>query len=115
MRVARTRENPYSVRQSTKCKETCELMYVTAKVTSKGQLTLPVELRRELGIEPGDTVAFTITGGTAEVRRQLTVDDVFGFFPALPGVETDDFDDLIEEAMSDHADEVVARMRSDQE
>jgi antitoxin PrlF len=29
-----------------------------AKVTSKGQVTLPVELRTRLGIEPGDRVVF---------------------------------------------------------
>ena len=35
-------------------------MYAT--VTSKGQVTLPVELRRALGIEPGQTVCFHQTG-----------------------------------------------------
>ena len=29
-----------------------------AKVTSKGQVTLPVELRDRMGIEPGDHVVF---------------------------------------------------------
>lgn len=83
----------------------------TAKVTSKGQLTLPVELRRELGIAPGDTVAFSIEGKRALLERKLSVEDVDGFFPALPGRATGDFDELIDEAMSAHADEVVARMR----
>jgi AbrB family looped-hinge helix DNA binding protein len=81
-----------------------------AKVTSKGQLTLPVELRRRLGIEPGDTVAFSVEGESVRVRRQLRLEDIKGIVPALPGVDTGDFDDLIEDAMSDHADEVVARM-----
>ncbi|MBX9590403.1 MAG: AbrB/MazE/SpoVT family DNA-binding domain-containing protein [Hyphomonadaceae bacterium] len=31
---------------------------IEAKVTSKGQVTLPVELRDRLGIEPGDRVVF---------------------------------------------------------
>lgn len=30
----------------------------TAKVTSKGQITLPAELRAEFGVEPGDLVVF---------------------------------------------------------
>jgi hypothetical protein len=40
-----------------------------------------------------------------------TVDSVCGIIPALPGVETGDFDDLIEEVMEQHADWVVDRMR----
>lgn len=88
----------------------------SAKVTSKGQLTLPVELRRELGIEPGDTVRFSTEGRLVHLERQLSVEDVEGMFAALPGVpETEDFDDLIEEAMSDHADWVVERMRRGEE
>ena len=31
----------------------------SAKITSKGQITLPSELRRELGVKPGDRVDFT--------------------------------------------------------
>jgi len=36
---------------------------IYATVTSKGQVTLPVELRRALGIEPGQTVGFRDEGG----------------------------------------------------
>jgi AbrB family looped-hinge helix DNA binding protein len=32
-----------------------------AKITSKGQLTLPREIRRALGVGPGDQVAFEVT------------------------------------------------------
>jgi len=39
------------------------VMYAT--VTSKGQVTLPVELRRELGIQPGQTIGFRQEGGRA--------------------------------------------------
>jgi AbrB family looped-hinge helix DNA binding protein len=30
----------------------------TSKVTSKGQVTIPIEIRRELGLETGDKVSF---------------------------------------------------------
>jgi hypothetical protein len=36
---------------------------------------------------------------------------VFGSIPTPPGLITGDFDDLSEEAMSDHADEIMRRMR----
>jgi AbrB family looped-hinge helix DNA binding protein len=82
-----------------------------AKITSKGQLTLPIAVRRELGIDPGDQVTIVVNNEHAEVRRlEHNVMSVFGMFPAPPGLVTGDFDDLIEEAMSDHADAVVRRM-----
>lgn len=33
-------------------------MTATARVTAKGQITIPIEVRRELGIEKGDSVVF---------------------------------------------------------
>ena len=34
-----------------------------AKVTSKGQITIPVEIRRKLGIKNGDKILFMEEGG----------------------------------------------------
>lgn len=34
------------------------------RVTSKGQVTIPIEVRRELGIEPGSEVNFVKDGKT---------------------------------------------------
>jgi AbrB family looped-hinge helix DNA binding protein len=58
-------------------------MAMEAKVTSKGQVTLPIELRTRLGIEPGDRVVFAeqadgtfalrVRGGTfADLRGMLS-------------------------------------------
>jgi len=47
---------------------------IYATVTSKGQLTLPVELRRELGIEPGQTVGFRRTGSQVVLEPAADVD-----------------------------------------
>jgi AbrB family looped-hinge helix DNA binding protein len=83
-----------------------------AKVTSKGQLTLPAAVRRQLGIEPGDQVSITLSNEHAEVRRlKHSVMSVFQSIPTPPGLITGDFDDLIEEAMADHAGELIRRMR----
>ena len=38
----------------------------TAAVTSKGQITIPIEVRKKLGIKPGDRVRF-IEGENGEV------------------------------------------------
>jgi AbrB family looped-hinge helix DNA binding protein len=83
-----------------------------ATVTSKGQLTLPAEVRRKLGIKTGDIFAVDSEGDEITLRRpRYTLETAYGAIPALPGVETGDFDDLIEEAMNEHADWVVDRMR----
>jgi AbrB family looped-hinge helix DNA binding protein len=42
-----------------------------ARVTSKGQLTIPKEVRRALGIREGDNLLFEITDGGDEVRVRV--------------------------------------------
>ncbi len=48
-----------------KARATVELK---AKVTSKGQLTIPKEVRRVLGVREGDSLIFDIDDGGEEVR-----------------------------------------------
>jgi len=40
------------------------------RVTSKGQVTIPKEIREALGIEPGDEVAFERTEEGYEIRKE---------------------------------------------
>lgn len=45
-------------------------MTLTAKVTSKGQTTIPKEVREALRIEPGDHIVWSVEpDGAAVVRR----------------------------------------------
>lgn len=37
-------------------------------VTTKGQVTIPAEIRRLLDVEPGDKVVFRVTGNTVELQ-----------------------------------------------
>jgi AbrB family looped-hinge helix DNA binding protein len=39
-----------------------------ARVTSKGQITIPHEIRRVLGVQPGDTVEFESSDAGVQVR-----------------------------------------------
>ena len=39
-----------------------------AKITSKGQITVPKRVRRSLGVEPGDSVVFEERGGDVLIR-----------------------------------------------
>ncbi|MBA4370386.1 MAG: AbrB family transcriptional regulator [Coriobacteriaceae bacterium] len=47
-----------------------------AKVTSKGQVTVPVEVRRALGVETGDGLVFEVRGDYAVVRRVRDIREV---------------------------------------
>ncbi|XGI83674.1 AbrB/MazE/SpoVT family DNA-binding domain-containing protein [Halorutilales archaeon Cl-col2-1] len=40
------------------------------KVTSKGQVTIPKEIREELGIEAGDEIKFEETDGGVLLKKQ---------------------------------------------
>jgi AbrB family looped-hinge helix DNA binding protein len=57
----------------------------TATVTSKGQVTIPVEMRRALGIADGGPVEFTLDDNVLIVRsaRKPTLTELLtGFDPA---------------------------------
>jgi len=46
----------------------------TSRVTSKYQATLPLPVRKALGIRPGDTVAYEIEKGAVKLRRATPLD-----------------------------------------
>lgn len=58
----------------------------TSTMTSKGQVTIPKELRDELGLKPSDRVVFTSSGGGSLMirRKNLRVEDVFGMLADKP-------------------------------
>ena len=50
-------------------------MPTIAKITSKGQTTIPVEIRETLGFNPGDLLEWAINAdGSAKVRRIQPLD-----------------------------------------
>ena len=44
----------------------------TAKVTSKGQITIPKNVREKLGLKTGAGVAFEEKGGVFYIRKSVT-------------------------------------------
>ncbi|WDZ90221.1 AbrB/MazE/SpoVT family DNA-binding domain-containing protein [Nocardiopsis sp. HUAS JQ3] len=42
------------------------------RITEKGQVTIPVEVRRSLGLKPGDEVEFVLDGTGARVVRSAS-------------------------------------------
>ncbi len=51
-------------------------MEARARVTSKGQVTVPVEVRRALDVEEGDTLVFEVAGDYATLRKRRPTMDV---------------------------------------
>jgi antitoxin PrlF len=57
---------------------------VTATMTSKGQLTVPKEIRDRLGLEPGDKVEFVESGDDRIVLRKRRIVELKELFGSLP-------------------------------
>ena len=68
------------------------------RVTRKGQITVPVEVRRALGLQEGDRVAVLLEDGRATLeRRPSVVARTAGIFrtgqpPLSPEQEQDEFE-----------------------
>jgi len=45
---------------------------LTAKVTSKGQITIPKNVREKLGIKTGEGINFEEKGGVFYIRKSVT-------------------------------------------
>ncbi len=71
-----------------------------ATISNIGQVTIPPDIRRKLGLAPGDKLTFVLDDvGKVTLRPvRYTVASLRGIVPALPNRETDDFDDQIAEA-----------------
>ena len=46
---------------------------ILATITSKGQVTLPAEVRKILGLKSGDKIAFTVEDNEVRLRRTGSV------------------------------------------
>ena len=58
-------------------------MYGVSKVTSKGQVTLPTKVRKQLGVETGDTVIFDFDGDQLVIRKARNIEKYFNSLPPL--------------------------------
>lgn len=83
-------------------------------VTTKGQVTIPVEIRRLLGVKPQDKVVFRITDGKVELRpSKMTLESTFG--AVTPQNRPEDFKRLRDVAIQEHAQNVIDRMKESNE
>jgi antitoxin PrlF len=61
----------------------------SSTISSKGQITIPQEVRKRLGLEPGDRVEFVIEEGRTVLRPARSEANPFekliGLAPPFPG------------------------------
>lgn len=70
----------------------------TSRITSKGQVTIPADLRKKLGLEPGDQVGFVLdTEGLRVVPREHRIEAAFGLCQAKVSVTDEDMERVIRE------------------
>jgi len=76
-----------------------------AKITSKGQATIPVEVRERLGLQAGDRIAFIeMEHGFLILPRNRPVESLFGSLAqyAIPGTTVDDYEEAVGKGIGAH-------------
>ncbi len=58
-------------------------MYGMSTITSKGQVTLPVKVRKHLEVNVGDTVIFDFVGDMLVIRKARNIENYFNTLPPL--------------------------------
>ena len=83
---------------------------IAASVTDRGQVTIPSEVRKALGIKARDKVDFVIEDGEIKLRRpKYTLETAYASVPPLP--DGMDIDDAIREAKEERAERLIEKMR----
>jgi antitoxin PrlF len=82
-----------------------------AKVTAKGQITIPAAVREALGVKPGEKVAFfEAEKGEFRVRRVGSIKDMYG---CLAGVDAPKTNKELNDLVADYAAELDAATKTD--
>lgn len=77
---------------------------ITAKITSKGQVTLPREIRERLGVHDGDRVRFELEGGAVVLYPQRDTPSFGGMIGLAKQPTGQDARQLTDELRHDPAD-----------
>ena len=82
---------------------------LTTTITSKGQVTVPVAIRKALGLKARDRVLFTLTHGGAELRPfQSELERVAG--SVKPRKRPEDFKELRALAIEEIVENAIKEM-----
>ncbi len=79
--------------------------FKVTSITQGSQITLPVEVRRILGVKPKDKIAFAIENDEVKlVPVQYTIESAAG--SVRPATKTEDLERKIDEAKEEMANEI---------
>ena len=67
----------------------------TAKLTSKGQVTIPKSVRDTLGLREGDNVLFRVDGGRAVIAKTADLLELAGSVPVPAGKRGTPWDEVL--------------------
>jgi len=70
---------------------------ITAKVTSKGQITIPKKVRDKLGVQPGEEISFESKGDAFYIRKVLRKSPFDNWVGKLKTQAKHRTDDIIDE------------------
>lgn len=74
----------------------------SSSITSKGQVTIPAELRAKLDLHQGDMVSFKQSNdGILIMKQKNKIQESFGILTARKGVSLEDMQSAIEKGASD--------------
>ncbi|HBG98401.1 MAG TPA: AbrB family transcriptional regulator [Rhodobacteraceae bacterium] len=90
-------------------------MSYLAKVTSKGQVTIPAEVRARLGAEAGDRLCFTVddSGAVTVEKVTLSLAELRGMVSDLPRLSPGEAVAAVDEARAARADALTGRRPQD--
>lgn len=75
-------------------------MQSTSTVTSKGQVLLPIHMRKQLGIMPADRVLLAVTKSSITLKKAPTVASMFGSVPFKKALTDEELEQKIAEVTS---------------
>ena len=86
-------------------------------VTEKGQITIPVAVRRARGIKPGDRIDFQLDDDDRKItlrpRKSLELDDIVGMLGKPPNgrsLSIEEMNDAMKDAVVQH---VMSSLKAD--
>lgn len=88
-----------------------------SKVTSKGQTTIPQEVREYLKLKPGDRINYVLDKGLVRmIPKNRGIEDLAGFLgrpPAGAGAVLEDFDKAIGDYLAEDDERIRRQWRED--
>jgi antitoxin PrlF len=86
-----------------------------ARISTRGRITLPAEVRNQLGMKPGDHVEFVEQDGSLQVRKKAE-SVVDRFAGSLQGkdidIDAEDIHTLVEKGVADEYNRTRERLQS---